>query len=153
MSWATALAAARRHWPLAIATLSAVVFAGLLLVTQAERDAARQALATEQAGRRADHDRAERQRAEQERGFAEQLAGATATFADRLAARAPVILRSTNTVRDYAQTDAGRARCLGADRVRGLDDYLAALASEDPASAGRGADAVRADPDPAPAGR
>ncbi|MBB6503225.1 hypothetical protein F4693_000174 [Sphingomonas endophytica] len=153
MIGAALLALARRHWPLAIATLSAAMFAGLLLATQAERDAARQALATEQAGRRADHDRAERQRAEQERGFAEQLAGATAAFADRLAARAPVILRSTNTVREYAQTDAGRARCLGADRVRGLDAYRAALAGADPAPAGRGADAVRAEPDPAPAGR
>ncbi len=142
-------ALARRHWPLAIAA----VLAGLLLVTRTERDAARQALAIERADRAAERDRADRQRAEQERGFAQHLAGAATTFADRLAARAPVILRSTNTVRDYAQTDAGRARCLGADRVRGLDAYLAALAGAAPAPAGRGADAVRADPDPAPTGR
>ncbi|GAA4217844.1 hypothetical protein GCM10022253_17290 [Sphingomonas endophytica] len=143
MSWATLLAVARRHWPLAIATLSAAFFAGLLLVTRAERDAARQALAIEQAERKSDHDRADHRRAEQERGFAERQARSTSTFATQLAAREPIIVRSTNTVREYAQTDAGRAGCLDADGVRRFAEDRAAL-FDDPRAA-----ASRADPVPA----
>lgn len=139
----------RQHWKLA----AILTFAGLYLMTRVERDAARQALKTEQSDRKADNERAGRQRAAQERGFAERQAIATSTLVEKLAAREPIIVHSTNTVREYAQTDAGRARCLGADRVRGLDAYHAALAGTDPGTAGRRAEGVRADPDPAPAGR
>lgn len=147
--FASALALIRQHWKLA----GLLAFAALFLITRAERDAARQALKTEQADRKADSERADRQRADQERGFAERQASATSMLVDRLAAREPIILHSTNTVREYASTDAGRARCLGADRVRGLDAYLAALTGADPGAAGGRAEAVRADADPAPAGR
>jgi hypothetical protein len=153
VSWVALLAVARRHWPFALATLQSAVFAGMFVVARVERGAARQALGIERADRQADRDRAERRAAEQERGFAERQASATSTFAAQLAAREPIIVHSTNTVREYAQTDAGRARCLGADRVRGLDAYRAALTDADPASADRRVDAVRADPDPATAGR
>ncbi len=140
--------AKRFWWVVPIAAL-----AGMLLITRAQRDGARQSLKTEQAGRKADHDRAERQRADQERGFALAIVDAVERQAARSTAREPIIIHSTNTVREYAQTDAGRARCLGADRVRGLDTYLSALAGADPAPAGGRAEAVRTGTDPAPTGR
>lgn len=112
----------------------------------ADRDAT---IATDREARaRADHDRAA-----QELGFATTAIAAIERQAARADARAPIILRSTDTVREYAQTDAGRARCLGADRVRGLDTYLSALAGANTAAASGGAEAVRPDADPAPAGR
>ena len=149
MTGAALWALARRFWwVVPIATL-----AGLLLVTRTQRDGARESLKTEKAEREADRDRAERQRAEQERGFALTIVAAVERQAARTAAREPIIVHSTNTVREYAQTDAGRAHCLGADRVRGLDTFLSALAGADPAPASSRAEAVRADTDPAPAGR
>ncbi len=144
-----AIALVRQHWKLAV--IAGLV--ALFLVTRAERNSARQALTTEKAERKADHDRAERQRADQERGFALTIVAAVERQAARTAAREPIIVHSTNTVREYAQTDAGRAHCLGADRVRGLDTFLSALAGADPAPASSRAEAVRADTDPAPAGR
>ncbi|WP_341207291.1 hypothetical protein [uncultured Sphingomonas sp.] len=146
-----ALALIRKHWQLALIAF----LAGLCLVYRGERDAARQAHSNEQIERKADHDRADRDRADQERGFAQRQANGISIFADKLAAREPIIVHSTNTVREYAQTDAGRARCLGADRVRGLDAYLSALANPntDSAPAGSRTEAVPADTDPAPAGR
>lgn len=151
MTFAGTLVLIRRHWQLALIAF----LAGLFLVIRGERDAARQALSTEQTERRAERDRADRDRADQERGFAQRQASGISLFADRLAAREPIIVHSTNTVREYAQTDAGRARCLGPDRVRALDTYLSALAdpNPDPDPAGGRAEAVRAGTDPAPAGR
>lgn len=144
-----ALALIRKHWQLALIAF----LAGLFLVTRGERDAARQALSNEKIEREADRKSAEVQRADQERGFAQRQASATSTFVDRLAAREPIIVHSTDTVREYAQTDAGRARCLGADRVRGLDTYLSALAGADPAPASGRVEAMPPDTDPASAGR
>jgi hypothetical protein len=144
-----AIALVRQHWKLAL--IAGLV--ALVLVTRGQRDAARQALSTEKTERAADRDRADRQRTEQERGFALTIVDAVERQAARTAAREPIIVHSTNTVREYAQTDAGRALCLGADRVRGLDTYLAALTGADPAPAGSRAEAVRAGADPAPAGR
>lgn len=144
-----AIALVRQHWKLALIAGLAALF----LVTRGQRDAARQALSTEQTERKADRDRADRQRAEQERGFALTIVDAVERQAARTAAREPIIVHSTNTVREYAQTDAGRAHCLGADRVRGLDTFLSALAGADPAPASGRVEAVRADTDPAPAGR
>lgn len=150
MTWAlSALRFARQHWQLALIAL----LAGLFLIARGQRDAAQQALSNEQTERKADRNRADAQRAEQERGFAQRQASATSTFIEKLAAREPIIVHSTNTVREYAQTNAGRARCLGADRVRGLDAYLSSLAGADPAPASGRAETVRTDADPAPAGR
>ncbi len=143
------IALVRQHWKLAL--IAGLV--ALFLVTRAERNGARQALTTEKAERKTDHDRAERQRAEQERGFALTIVAAVERQAARTAAREPIIVHSTNTVREYAQTDAGRAHCLGADRVRGLDTFLSALAGADPAPASGRAEAVLAGADPAPGGR
>lgn len=82
---------------------------------------------------------------------AERGRQAADTYATRTAALQPLIVRSTDTVRTYAQTDAGRALCRDADRVRDIDALDAALAAADPA--GGGAGAVPVDPAAPPAGR
>ncbi len=87
-----------------------------------------------------------------ERDAAERVANATATYADRLADRAPIILESTKTVEKYAQTDAGRVRCRDADRVRSIDLLDARLAAPAPA-ADRGDGAVPGNPATSPVGR
>lgn len=130
-----------------------LVLAGLALTFRAQRDDTRQTLTTERAAWTHSIDQADRARADQERGFAVAIAKALDRQAARTAAREPIILHSTNTVRKYAQTDAGRARCLDAGRVRGLDAFHAALAGADPGAADSGAQGVRADPDSASAGR
>lgn len=107
-------------------------------------------LANERIVRTQDLADAEKAKLKAERDGAERLANATAIYADRLANRAPLILESTNTVREYAQTDAGRVRCRDADRVRSVDLLDARLAA--PATAaGSGDRAVPADT-AAPAG-
>lgn len=147
MSWSIAWGMVRRFWwAIPIAALAA-----LLLITRAQRDDVRQTLRNERAAWSAEIDRAERARLAAEKRFADRQAAAALTYADRLAAREPIILRSTNTVREYAATDAGRARCLGADRVRGIDALDAELA-DDPETAGSGDLAVSLDANPAPAG-
>jgi hypothetical protein len=110
-------------------------------------------LKAERAAWTAEIAKAEQLRAQAEARFAVQQATALATYADRLASREPIILRSTDTVRTYAQTDAGRALCLGPDRVRGLDALDAELFPRDATAPGRGEAAVRADAGTAPGGR
>ncbi len=141
-----ALALLRRFWW----AIPIIGLAAALLVTRetlADRTAT---LTAERQAWTAEIDRAERHRAEIEKRNADRLVQATATYADRLAAREPIILRSTNTVREYATTDAGRLRCRGADRVRAIDALDAELADAAP-PAGSGASAVPANA-PAPAG-
>lgn len=148
MTWATAWGVARRFWwAIPIAALSALLF-----VTRGQRDDARQTLRNERAAMTAEIDRAERTRLAAERRYADRQAAAALTYADRLAAREPIILRSTNTVREYAATPAGRAVCLGADRVRGIDALDAELA-DDPDPAGRGDGTLPRNAGAAPAGR
>lgn len=130
MTVAAAIALLRRFWP--------AIPAVLALLFWVQRNDARHTLANERLAWTASVEQADRHRVEQERGFAQQLAAATTSFADRLAAREPIILRSTNTVREYAQTDAGRVLCRAADRVRGIDALDAELDDPDPRSAGRG---------------
>ena len=93
-----------------------------------------------------------------ERDSATRLATAEAhgrqaaeSYVARTAALAPLIVRSTNTVREYAQTPAGRVPCLDAERVRGLDEFDLSLFT--PTASGSGAGAVRADAGASPAGR
>lgn len=97
-------------------------------------------------------DDAEKARLAAELRYANRLAQAAADYAAWLAARQPIIVRSTNTVREYAQTDAGRVLCRDADRVRAIDALDAELA-EAAGSAGGGAGPVRADTAAAPGGR
>lgn len=79
-----------------------------------------------------------------ERDAAERWGRAVADYAGRLANRQPFILESTNTVREYAQTDAGRVRCRAADRVQAID-LLDARLAEAAAAPGRRDRAVPAD--------
>jgi len=60
-------------------------------------------------------------------GNERRVTAAVATFADKITALQPVIVRSTDTVTKYAQTPAGAVECLSADRVHGIDADAAAL--------------------------
>ena len=140
------LALLRRNWRL---MLMLALAAGWLWTDRQLADV-RLTLANERLVRVQDAADANAAKLKTERNAAERVASATATYADRLANRAPIILESTKTVERYAQTDAGRVRCRDADRVRSIDMLDAALAA--PATAaGSGDRAVPADA-AAPAG-
>ena len=131
MTVAGGFALLRRFW-------WAVPMIGLLIALHFTRETLADRTATlksERAAWTAEIAKAEQLRAAAEKRFAVQQSTALTTFADRLANREPIILRSTDTVRTYAQTDAGRAACLPADRVRGIDALDAELFASDPASA------------------
>lgn len=140
MTAAGALALLRRYW-WAIPIIGLAVALLITRETLADRTAT---LKAERAAWTAEIERAARQRSEIERQHADRVTEAATTYADRLASRQPIIIRSTDTVRTYAQTDAGRARCLGPDRVRGIAEDRAALHPEEPGTAPRGADALPA---------
>lgn len=149
MTWAAGLALLRRFW-------WAVPMIGLLIGLHftRERLADRTAtLTSERAAWTAESAKAEQLRADAEKRFAVQQGAALTTFADRLASREPIILRSTDTVRTYAQTDAGRAACLPADRVRGIDALDAELFAGDSTSASGGDQALHGDAGAPAAGR
>jgi len=86
-----------------------------------------------------------------ERGWSERLIAAQDGHAERLASIASVAARSTNTVREYERTVEGRAPCLPAERVRGIEATAVALRAS--ATAEAGADAVPVDTDADAAGR
>ncbi len=149
MTWAAGFALLRRFW-------WAVPMAGLcigLWITRGKLDDRTATLKAERAAWTAEIAKSEQLRADAEKRFAVQQTTALTTFADRLANREPIILRSTDTVRTYAQTDAGRASCLPADRVRGIDALDAELFAGDPAGASGGPHAMRTNADAATAGR
>ena len=149
MTVAAGLAFVRRFWRwVPIIGL----LAGLLITraTLADRTAT---LKVERAAWTAEIAKAEQLRSDAEKRFAVQQTMALTTFADRLANREPIILRSTDTVRTYAQTAAGRAACLPADRVRGIDALDAELFAGDPPSAGRGEEALHGNAGAPAAGR
>lgn len=80
-------------------------------------------------------------KAQDEAQFAKALADATNDYATRLADRQPLIIRSKDTVTQYAQTPDGKLPCLAADRVRAIEDYDRALG--DSTAARTGVEAVR----------
>ena len=82
---------------------------------------------------------------------ADRVARAADTYATRVAALQPLIVRSTNEVTRYAETPAGRVLCRDADRVRSIDVLDETLRAA-PAAAG-GADTVQLDAPAPPAGR
>ena len=143
MTGAAVLALLRRIWP----AIPVAILGVALLMTRATLADRTATLKAERDAWSAEIDRAKKQRAIDEARWAQASASAALTYADRLAAREPIILRSTNTVREYAQTDAGRARCLGADRVRGIDALDAALFPASSGAARSGDAGVPADPD------
>lgn len=59
----------------------------------------------------------------------------------------PIIIRSFEEGRDYAQTPAGAVQCLGPDRVRGIEESAAALGLSPPAAAASGSGALRQNTD------
>ncbi len=143
MTWAAGLALLRRFW-------WAVPMIGLLVALHFSRETLADRTATlksERAAWTAEIAKAEQLRAAAENRFAAQQATALTTFADGLANREPIILRSTDTVRTYAQTDAGRAACLPADRVLGIDALDAELFASNPASTSGGDEAVSSNAD------
>jgi len=148
MSVAGGIALLRRFW-WAVPMIGLLVALHFTRATLADRTAT---LKAERSAMSAEIAKAEQLRTAAETRFAVQQTTALTTFADRLANREPIILRSTDTVRTYAQTAAGRAACLPADRVRGIDGLDAELFAGDPPSAGRGEEALHGDAD-APAAR
>lgn len=142
MTWVGALALLRRFWP----AIPVLILGAALLATRTTLADRTATLKAERAAWSAEIERAQTQRAVDEARWATASASAAQTYADRLAAREPIIVRSTDTVRSYAQTDAGRARCLGADRVRGIDALDAALFPAPAEASGRGDADVPADP-------
>jgi hypothetical protein len=149
MTWAAGFALLRRFW-WAVPMIGLLVALHFTRTTLADRTAT---LKAERAAWSAEIAKAEQLRSDAEKRFAVQQSTALTTFADRLADREPIILRSTDTVRTYAQTTAGRAACLPADRVRGIDALDAELFANDPVSAGRGEEALHGDADAPAAGR
>jgi len=149
MTWAAGFALLRRFW-WAVPMIG--LLAALLLTreTLADRTAT---LKAERAAWSAEIAKAEQLRTAAETRFAVQQTTALTTFADRLANREPIILRSTDTARIYAQTSAGRAACLPADRVRGIDSLDAELFAGDPPSASGGEEALHGNADAPAAGR
>ncbi|MEG8040509.1 hypothetical protein QP166_14580 [Sphingomonas sp. LR60] len=132
MSLGAALALLRRFWPaLPIGALAIAV-----LFLRAQLVDARHDLERERSEAKFATEKASRERAELVAANAQREAKATSTFADRLAVRSPLIIRSTDTVREYAQTDAGRALCLGPDRVRAIDALDAARPGASEAAGG-----------------
>jgi hypothetical protein len=149
MTLAAGLALLRRVW-WAVPMIGLLVALHFTRETLADRTAT---LKSERAAWTAEIAKAEQLRAAAEKRFAVQQTTALTTFADRLASREPLILRSTDTVRTYAQTDAGRATCLPADRVRGIDALDAELFAGDPVSPGGGREALHGNAGTPAAGR
>jgi hypothetical protein len=138
----------RRFWP-AIPILALAIWAARLDNLRASHKAD---LAACQSARKVDHANAEAAAAKTEAGWARQQVTAANAQADREAARQPIIVRSTDTVREYAQTDAGRAVCRGPDRVRSIDALDAEIAEATRAASVR-AGALHADATAPAAGR
>jgi hypothetical protein len=61
--------------------------------------------------------------AKREAAWQQALSEARASYARGLAEQQPIIIRSKDMVTRYAQTPDGRALCLAADRVRGIDSF------------------------------
>lgn len=87
-----------------------------------------------------------------ELAIANRLIAASDAYAARLASIDPIILESTKTVREYAETDAGRTVCRDADRVRAIDELNADLASDTGAASSRSG-VLRADASASTGGR
>ena len=76
--------------------------------------------------------------AKREAAWQRALSDAQSTYAADLANRQPIIIQSKDTVREYAQTPAGKSACLDANRVRGIDGFDTDIAT----TASRGSAAV-----------
>lgn len=150
MNWAVAFGVARRFW-WAIPITALAIALHFTRTTLADRTAT---LDAERVAWTREIEHAEKQRAEDQARWAQQSSNAWAIYAGALADRRPLILKSTDTVREYAQTDAGRVLCRAPDRVRSIDELDASLAQRTATPAtGGGTQAVHAEPAAPPAGR
>ncbi len=123
MNWAAAFALGCRFW-WAVPIVALTIALHLTRVALADRSVT---LNTERQVWTAEIARADRQRAEDQARWAQQSNAALATYAGALADRQPLILKSTDTVREYAKSDAGRVLCRASDRVRAIDELDASL--------------------------
>lgn len=145
MTW---LALLRRFWP-ALIVLALGLWAARLNHLRADH---LQTLTNERAAWSAAIADGDKARLADEARFSRQQASAAQTYAAALAARQPLIIHSKDTVTRYAQTDAGRAVCRDADRVRDIDALDADLARYS-AAPGRSGGAVPPDAAASPAER
>lgn len=143
MTWATLL---HRGWPELIVLAFGVWVARLDHL----RGAYLVRAITAEAGRKVDRAHSERDVARIEARNAERQIAAGDAHAVRIVAREPLIIRSTNTVREYAKSDAGRVQCRAADRARAIDALDADIAAN-ARTAGGDAGGVQSDAT-APAG-
>ncbi|RYG88815.1 MAG: hypothetical protein EON59_03225 [Alphaproteobacteria bacterium] len=129
-----------KWWILPVAVLAVL----LVLAKGDARHWEKQALACE---RRIEI--AKREAAEQLAANERRVSDATADYAARTAAAEPIIIRSRDIVREYAQTEAGAAQCLDAARVDGVRrDREGLFAGSDPAATEGGSGAVQTRPAP-----
>lgn len=84
---------------------------------------------------------------------ANRTSAAVQSYADRERALQPIVVRSTDTVTRYAETPAGRASCLPADRLDGVQQDRDALFATPVSTANAGATAMSSDPAPPSSGR
>lgn len=145
MSWLILL---RRFWP-ALIVLAMGLWVARLDHLRADH---LRTLTNERAAWTATIAAGDKARLADEARFSRQQTSAVQTYAASLAARQPIIIHSKDTVTRYAQTDAGRAVCRDADRVRDIDALDADLA-RDPASSGGSSGPLPADAAAPPAGR
>ncbi|WBH17036.1 hypothetical protein [Sphingomonas radiodurans] len=114
MTLAGALALLRRFWwsvPIAVLTIALLATRATLADRTATLRAERDAWSSEIR-------RAEQLKLEAERRYATNLAQAATNYAGRISAMQPIIVRSINTTREYAQTDAGLERVREQQRPR-----------------------------------
>ena len=118
-----ALGTALRHWK---AILGGIVLLALTIALLAAKSDARHWRKKHDAAA-LQIERMNAQAAKQEADAAKRVAQAAQDYAERSVALEPIIIKSRDTVREYAQTDSGRAVCLPAERVRGIQDDDRAL--------------------------
>jgi hypothetical protein len=106
----------------------------------------------EHAGRKLDRSEAARVAAESAAAWELALRTAGESYIARRDAAQPIIVHATDTVREYAQTPAGRAVCASPDVVRATDALDAALWSTTP-NAGKAGGPVRPNAAAPPTGR
>ncbi|MDB5725000.1 MAG: hypothetical protein JWQ16_1754 [Novosphingobium sp.] len=141
MTWLGTLAFVREHWKwAAIAALAAA-----LMITRGTLASARADFDKLQLQRQIDAATAAGDKARTETRWANNQVAAVERYAQAIATRDPIILRSKDTVREYAQTAAGAMRCLSPERVLGIDQLDRELFPFTPADPRRPARAVHPD--------
>ena len=100
---------------------------GALLIHSALGAAEQKGVMEERATWQAQVAKSEASRATEQVADAQKVTDAVQAGADRYANMKPIIVHSIETVKDYAQTVAGAAKCLDPERVRGIQADAASL--------------------------